>query len=185
MLEHIIIGIIYDEPLTGYDIKKTIEETIGMIYHASFGSMYPLLKKLADRGLVQETSDSVKETNASKKTDGRIKKYYKSTEKGKEYFHSWLIEPTASFETFENLLSKVYFFSKLTKDERSGQFASFKQRIMQVRKKIAQMHASCLSKPEKEHDYYKSSILYFGQIYIDTLEKWCKTIDSEKTFTIE
>lgn len=181
MLEHIVIGIIYDKPLTGYDIKKTIEETIGMIYHASCGSLYPLLKKLAERELIEETTDK----SSKEKSNGRIKIFYKSTAKGKKYFKSWLTEPIEQFDTFENELCKVYFFSKLTKQEQGKQLSSFENHISQFEKKLSQMHKSCLSKPESEHDYYKSSILYFGQMYTATIEKWCKIVEGQKDFTIK
>lgn len=52
MLESLILGIVYDEDLTGYDIKKNIEKSFGVFYKASFGSLYPALKRLTGKDFV-------------------------------------------------------------------------------------------------------------------------------------
>ncbi|WP_081905926.1 PadR family transcriptional regulator [Kineothrix alysoides] len=40
---------VLNEDLTGDDIKKLIENGIGTFYKASFGSLYPALKKLTEK----------------------------------------------------------------------------------------------------------------------------------------
>ena len=50
MLDYIILGMVLNEDLTGYDIKKFIENGIGVFYKASYGSLYPALKKLTEKG---------------------------------------------------------------------------------------------------------------------------------------
>ena len=40
MLESIALGMLLEKDLTGYDIKKFIENGIGVFYKASFGSLY-------------------------------------------------------------------------------------------------------------------------------------------------
>ena len=50
MLASIALGMVLEGDLTGYDIKKRIEKGIGVFYKASFGSLYPALKKLTRNG---------------------------------------------------------------------------------------------------------------------------------------
>ena len=50
MLESIALGMLLEKDLTGYDIKKFIENGIGVFYKASFGSLYPALKRLTEKG---------------------------------------------------------------------------------------------------------------------------------------
>ena len=52
MFEEIILGIIFEKDLAGYDIKKIIENSFGVYYKASYGSLYPALKRLAAKGFV-------------------------------------------------------------------------------------------------------------------------------------
>jgi DNA-binding PadR family transcriptional regulator len=174
MLEHIVLGTVYDEPHTGYEIKREIEDSIGIIYRASFGSLYPLLKRLSDRKLIKETGSD--QTDAG----GRIKKYYQITAAGKKYFHEWLAEPMVFPDTLENQLGKIFFFGKLTKQERKQQFDSYEKSIAEFREKLQDLHAACMSKSDSEHDYYHGAIVSYGQMMLDNLERWCENVKKEK-----
>ena len=66
MLESIILGMVSDNDFTGYDIKKLIENGIGVFYKASYGSLYPALKRLTDKGCF----------NNLRKTSGRQEKNF-------------------------------------------------------------------------------------------------------------
>ncbi|MEM3752779.1 MAG: PadR family transcriptional regulator [Candidatus Bathyarchaeia archaeon] len=74
LLDIQILMLVNKEPTWGYKIKKRIEAFSGLkIRH---GALYPLLKKLEDRGLIK----------SQKQQQGkRLKKVYAMTEKGKEY----------------------------------------------------------------------------------------------------
>ena len=74
MLDYIALGMVLDEALTGYDIKKEIEAGVGNFYTASYGSLYPALKKLSDKGYLTMTEQL---------QGNRVKKYYEATERGK------------------------------------------------------------------------------------------------------
>ena len=174
MLEHIVLGIVYDKPHTGYEIKKEIEETIGIIYRASYGSLYPLLKRLSEKKLIKEVDSN----NSADMT--RVKRYYQITASGKKYFHSWLIEPMVFPDTIDNQLGKIFFFSKLTKAERTKQFKLYEESISQFRTKLSEMHESCMKKPVTEHDYYHGAIVCYGQMVVKNLERWCESVKLEK-----
>ena len=77
MLDYIALGMVLDEALTGYDIKKEIEAGVGNFYTASYGSLYPALKKLSDKGYL---------TMMEHLHGSRIKKYYVATALGKAAF---------------------------------------------------------------------------------------------------
>jgi DNA-binding PadR family transcriptional regulator len=52
MIPYIILGMLYNCQTTGYDLKKHIENSIGVLYKASYGSIYPALKRLTENGMV-------------------------------------------------------------------------------------------------------------------------------------
>lgn len=54
MLEFIALGMVLEGDLTGYDIKKAIENGIGVFYKASFGSLYPALKRLTEKRAIHD-----------------------------------------------------------------------------------------------------------------------------------
>ena len=65
MLESIALGMLLEKDLTGYDIKKFIENGIGVFYKASFGSLYPALKRLTEKGYLKIGRASCRERVSS------------------------------------------------------------------------------------------------------------------------
>ena len=44
----VILGLLSHEDLTGYDMKKRIDNSISFFWNGSFGNIYPTLKELED-----------------------------------------------------------------------------------------------------------------------------------------
>jgi len=77
LLDIQILTLINKEPSWGYKIKKQIEAFSGLkIRH---GVLYPLLKKLENKGLI----------TSQKQKGGRTRKVYTITEKGREYLETY------------------------------------------------------------------------------------------------
>jgi len=78
LLDIQILHIINKEPAWGYKIKKQIEAFSGLkIRH---GALYPLLKKLENKGLI---------TSQKQQYGKRTRKIYTTTEKGKIYIQTY------------------------------------------------------------------------------------------------
>src|SRR5687768_15749659 len=52
MLELAVLGHLHEQDLHGYELKKRLTETLGVQGSASFGSLYPALKRLERSGAV-------------------------------------------------------------------------------------------------------------------------------------
>lgn len=52
MLELAILGLLKEQDLHGYELKKRLTETLGLLSKVSFGSLYPALKRLEKAGAV-------------------------------------------------------------------------------------------------------------------------------------
>ncbi len=53
MLELAILGVLKEQPLHGYELKKRLTEALGPLSSVSFGSLYPALKRLAAAGALE------------------------------------------------------------------------------------------------------------------------------------
>jgi DNA-binding PadR family transcriptional regulator len=53
VLELAILGLLKEQPLHGYELKKRLTETLGFVSGVSFGSLYPALRRLEDDGAIQ------------------------------------------------------------------------------------------------------------------------------------
>ena len=52
MLELAVLGLLKDQPLHGYELKKRLGETLGFLWGVSYGSRYPALRRLERAGAI-------------------------------------------------------------------------------------------------------------------------------------
>jgi len=178
MLDYIVIGMVLDEELTGYDIKKEVNESIGIFYRANYGRLYPTLKKLAEKEYL---------TMNEQMQGNRLKKYYKATALGKEYFMEWLSAPVDLMEHGETQLSKIFFYGELPKEIRTKRLQEYEFLVEQL------LHQLLAIKKEVDEEmtiddvnnkhYYQISTLFYGlQNGYSTLN-WLKYIKEQKPFS--
>ena len=79
-LEFSLLGFLQYHPMTGYDLKKVLDESTQFFWHAELSQIYPELKRLEQKGWI---------TSASYPQEGKPdKKVYSITPVGKAEFHS-------------------------------------------------------------------------------------------------
>jgi len=98
----VILGLLAYEPMTGYDLKAAIENTVGHFWQESYGQLYPTLKRLHTDGLV---------TMDEQPDGGRTRKVYGLTEAGGLAFRSWLADPAEATPVRSEMLLKVFMAS--------------------------------------------------------------------------
>lgn len=169
MLEYIILGTLYDRDLTGYDVHKCIEDGIGMFYKASYGSIYPLLARLLELGMLTCTEDI---------DSARKQKIYHMTEQGRTYFHEWLkTEETVESKT-EAFMAKVYFFDRLGQDDAGIQIEQYQKKAEAYLAELMMKREQYLKNANRDRFYYKLSTLYFGIVKLQSIIEWCKTVQN-------
>lgn len=84
-LEHALLGLIEQAPISGYDLCKVFETTPMGHYSASPGSIYPALKRLEARGLI--------EGQVEKATTLRPRRMFELTVDGREELVRWVSQP--------------------------------------------------------------------------------------------
>ncbi|MFQ3848115.1 PadR family transcriptional regulator [Staphylococcus shinii] len=55
ILQYVLLGLLKNEHMSGYDIKKAFERDIGEFWQANHSQIYPELKKLYGRSLIDKT----------------------------------------------------------------------------------------------------------------------------------
>ena len=53
VLELAILGLLKEQPLHGYELKKRLGETLGSLWGISYGSLYPALRRLEHDGSIE------------------------------------------------------------------------------------------------------------------------------------
>jgi DNA-binding PadR family transcriptional regulator len=99
--QDVILGVLLDGSKSGYDIKKEFEKVFSYFYDASFGSIYPVLKRIEEEGLI------VKETIFQ---EGKPNKHvYSITDLGKEAFDQYLSSPVNKDIVRSDISMRLYF----------------------------------------------------------------------------
>ncbi|MYF92724.1 MAG: PadR family transcriptional regulator, partial [Gemmatimonadetes bacterium] len=55
--KYAIMGMLSIRPMSGYDMKKLIAQSISYFWNESFGQIYPTLKKLVEEGLATRQTE--------------------------------------------------------------------------------------------------------------------------------
>ena len=99
-LDCVILGLLSHEELTGYEIKKRMDTTLKYFWGASYGSIYPTLSDLVNRGLATKKEDEESKRN---------KLIYTITDKGRDYLKEWLKSPVEKDDLRYETLLKLFF----------------------------------------------------------------------------
>jgi PadR family transcriptional regulator AphA len=85
-LAHAILGLLADEPMTGYDLKTVaFDRSVTHFWSADQAQIYRTLDRLADQGLVEYTLEI--------QPDAPNRKVYRPTEAGLAELRRWLAQP--------------------------------------------------------------------------------------------
>lgn len=175
MLEYIILGTLNSKSLTGYDIRKCIEDGVGMFFKASFGSIYPLLNRLLEKEYVMcKCNDDNK----------RNKKIYVITDQGKEAFDNWLLSSENELGSMEMFMAKVFFCDKLPKEISCNKINSYKMRLNDYLEELIERKKKYDRLTNQQDFYYKLSTLYFGICKLQSIIHWCDIVASQQELSV-
>ena len=68
---YVILGMVSREPRSGYEIKAAVDDTTRFFWAASYGQIYPELKRLSEAGLVEGSRRSPRRAQADRLRDHR------------------------------------------------------------------------------------------------------------------
>jgi DNA-binding PadR family transcriptional regulator len=99
---YVILGIlaIHDDQ-SGYEIRKTIQQSVGFFWGESYGQIYPTLKRLAGDGLIVPSKSA---------SQARTKRQeYSITDAGRSALQEWLAVPYRDDPPRDEFLLKLFF----------------------------------------------------------------------------
>src|SRR3954453_20873626 len=96
----VILGMLAARPRSGYEIKQLVDSSARFFWAASYGQIYPELKRLEKDGLI---SGSDFANGAGQRTT------HKHTASGKKAAREWIAGPPEVFELRDEGLLELFF----------------------------------------------------------------------------
>ena len=125
---YVILGIlaIHDNQ-SGYEIRKTIQQSVGFFWGESFGQIYPTLKKLVADGLIAPAKSGSAPSESTSAPRPR-RQEYSITAAGRASLQEWLTVPYRDDPPRNEFLLKLFFGIEAAPTVSIGHILRFQQR---------------------------------------------------------
>jgi len=117
---YVILGLLRDENMSGYDIRNCINTRMSFFWKESYGQIYPELNEMLKEGLIKESNEKVQ-------VDGRGKIKYTTTDKGKEIFCEWMAATNEKDTVRSEALLKFFLADDANKSDIEKHLKDFYQ----------------------------------------------------------
>lgn len=168
-LRFALLGLLARESLTGYDLTKRFDSTVGFFWSAKHSQIYPELASLTQEGLV--TFELITQTSKPNK------KVYTITEAGREALRSWVEQPCDRRTVKDPLLMRIWVVGMVDparalhhlRETRS----EYERRVVAIREAEAQFQANRANVPDPDNVNLGSYMaLRCGKLQVDAYYHW-------------
>ena len=196
MLELAILGLLKEQDLHGYELKKRLTEALGPFSSVSFGSLYPALARLESAGALKAVEASTRlappaipmtgsitgeaaafraRRSAARRANGqssRTRKVYGITERGEQLFAELLEADNASGDDDRAFNLKLAFCRYLPAEARLG---LLERRRAQLVERLARTRGNVRTR-WKRMDAYTRSLIEHGTETTERDISWLDTL---------
>jgi len=109
-LPHVLLGLLADQPATGYDLERRMRVELDPLWRAEFSQIYPELARLRRAGHV------VLRVLGPRR--GPRRNRYRITAAGRRELKRWLVDAAAPSRGRDDLLVRIALFEALPPNER-------------------------------------------------------------------
>lgn len=163
---YVILGFVRKEPRSGYEIKALVDESTRFFWAASYGQIYPELKRLSEAGLI---------VGSDSPTGGRKRTIYEITADGTDELRAWLRQAPETFEMRDEGLLKLFFADALPHEEAIEILRSMRARRLAVHE---QLEAIEKTKGEVD-DPFPMIVLQGGLEFTQWFGDWCERMEAQ------
>ena len=104
----VVLGLLTKKPLSGYDIKAIVDRSTRFFWAASYGQIYPELRRLEAEGLIE---------GEDRPNGGRTRRVYHLTDAGRDELTAWLFGSTVTIELRDESLLRLFFADVLPHEQ--------------------------------------------------------------------
>jgi len=154
----VILGLLGSRPRSGYEIKAAVDRSTRYFWAASYGQIYPELRRLAEAGLIEGTDAP---------TGGRRRTVYELTNAGRHALGEWHREPPERFDYRDEAMLKLFFATAV---EPAGAAGIARQRAEMAAETAEELRAVEAESPGSDQPGY--AVLRFGIDFNEFVADW-------------
>ncbi len=162
---YVILGMVNLAPRSGYEIKAFADQTTRFFWAASYGQIYPELKRLERAGLIEGTSSP---------QGGRKRKIFEITAAGREELRDWLRAAPRTFELRDEGLLKLFFSDAVKPEDASRNLRAMRAEHLDTVDRLRAIEPIAAVEGG-----YPLRVLRFGISYHQWLADACVEIETE------
>ena len=164
---HAILGFLTWGPMSGYEIRKRVEESIGNFWSESFGQIYPELRRLEAEGLIEPAGET--------DTGGRPRRTYAITDAGRAELGNWFEEPPQPMPVRNEMLLKLFFGGRPAPEAMIGHLTGYLARKREAAERYRGIEQSLKAEHSGHPDLpYWLMTLKLGQRQIAAEADWAE-----------
>jgi DNA-binding PadR family transcriptional regulator len=165
--EFAVLGLLSLSPMSGYDMKAFISQSIGYFWQESYGQLYPALRKLLKQGFI---------TRRIKPQKGRPDRHvYRLTQKGRKRLIQWLKSETKPELLRIELLLKLFFGSVTSPADQVRHIEALLRQQKERAKTFEYVKEEVLKADQNEPAYpYWHAALRYGMHITRARIRWCQ-----------
>ena len=176
MLEFAVLGLLDEAPMHGYELRTRLKAVLGAFRAFSYGSLYPTLRRMRERGWITEGEPDPAAT-APALTGRRGKVVYRLTAEGKERLAELLAEAGPAAYDDEGFGVHFAFFARTDAATRlrilEGRRSRLEERVADFR--------SALVRTRERMDSYTLELQRHGLESVEREVRWLsELIDTER-----
>jgi PadR family transcriptional regulator AphA len=161
---YVILGMVSREPRSGYEIKAAVDNSTRFFWAASYGQIYPELKRLSEAGLVEGVDAS---------RGDRKRTVYAITADGEAELVEWLRRPPETAEMREEGLLKLFFSELLEPEEAVATLRTMREQRLALAERLRGMEPKTLEK-----DPFSLIVLQGGIEFNEWFADWCERMEA-------
>jgi DNA-binding PadR family transcriptional regulator len=162
---YVILGMLHGGPKSGYEIKAIVDRSTRLFWTASYGQIYPELRRLEGAGLVEGADGS---------RDGRRRTVFRITAAGRKELRSWLRQPPETYEIRDEGLLKLFFAGALPPEDAAATLEAMRDRSQQTLAQLREMEPMAATAGG-----YPLIVLRGGIELNEWYSDWCERTQSE------
>lgn len=161
---YVILGMVSREARSGYEIKAAVDESTRFFWAASYGQIYPELKRLSKADLLAGVDAPRGE---------RKRTVYAITDAGMAALTDWLRQPPQTSEMREEGLLKLFFSGVLPAEDALATLRAMRERRQELAARLRGMEPETLEK-----DPFSLMVLQGGIEYNQWFADWCERMEA-------